>query len=312
MARSRFRRVPPAIALAAGLALSVTGCGGHHAPADPAPAPGPIPVVGTENFYGDLLTQICGARCAVTSLLNDPNADPHEYESSARDAAAVAEARLVIENGEGYDTFMDHLLAASPDPRRQVIRVQSLTGAPDGADPHLWYDPATMPKVAAAAASDLARIDPAHAADYQGAARQFTTSMQAVDGEIAAIRAAYPDAPVACTEPVFGYMGGALGLRVLTPPAFQRAVEDGNDPSAADLAAQEELLAGHRVRVLIYNLQTSTPVTAGIRDLARRQGVPAVGVTETEPAGRTYQQWMLDQLQAMAAALGEGGGAGGR
>ena len=331
MTRRTYGRVPRLFALAAGITLALSACGGPASPASGSSAPSsgasasanstsapssssataPIVVVGTENFYGDLLSQICGNRCAVTSILSDPNADPHEYESNAQDAAAVAKARLVIENGEGYDTFMDHLVAASPNPQRRVINVQTLIGAQNGANPHLWYDPATMPKVAAAAADALGRIDPAHAAEYQAAAQTYTNSLQAITTEIAAIKSAYPNAPVAYSEPVFGYMGDAVGLKVLTPETFQRAIEDGNDPSAADLAMQQDLLSKHQVKVLIYNLQTVTPVTTNIQNLAKQDGISVVGVSETEPSGKTYQQWMLTQLQALQAALGGGETAGG-
>ncbi len=311
-------RVTVLFALTAGATLSLSACGRPAVPSADATGAPPastaaarIAVVGAENFYGDLLTQICGSRCAVISILSDPNADPHAYESSAQDAAAVARARLVIENGEGYDTFMDHLLAASPNPQRQVINVQTLTGAQDGANPHLWYDPATMPKVATAAAAALDKIDPAHAADYQANAQKFTDSLQAVDAEMATIQSTYPNAPVAYTEPVFGYMGKALGLKVLTPETFQHAIEDGNDPSAADLAREQDLLNKHQVKVLIYNLQTVTPVTTNIQNLAKRDGIPIVGVSETEPPNHTYQQWMLGGLQALQAALAGGVTAGG-
>ena len=330
MAWPHLRRVPPLFALTVGISLSLSACGGRAAPAGgptasptapavpaaataPAPAAGPaaIGVVGTENFYGDLLTQICGGRCAVTSILSDPNADPHEYESNAQDAVSVANARLVVRNGGGYDTFMGHLLAASPNPRRQVITVQTLIGAPDGANPHFWYDTETMAHVAAATADALGRVDPAHAAGYRATAQRYVAALQPVRAEVSAIRAAHPAAPVAYTEPVFGYMGDALGLRVRTPAAFQRAVEDGNDPSAAALAAQQDLFSKHQVQVLIYNEQTVTPVTARIQHLATADGIPIVGVTETEPSGKTYQQWMLTQLQALHGALDRGGTAGG-
>jgi zinc/manganese transport system substrate-binding protein len=291
--------------LGAFVLLLATGCG--RAARAPAGAAG-IPVVAAENFYGELAGQVCGGRCAVTSILRNPAADPHTYESSVADAAAVANARLVIENGMGYDAFVDHLLAASPDKARLVINVQALTGHGSGDNPHLWYDPGTMPAVAKAVADDLAGIDPAHAADYRAAAERFDASLQPLMAEIAKIRATYPGAPVAATEPVFGYMERALGLDDLMPASFQRAIEDGNDPSAQDAAAAEQLLNQRRVRLLIYNLQTETPVTTRMRELAATDGIPTVGVTETEPAGTTYAGWMLDQLVQVERALAGGRG----
>ena len=322
MPRSASRSALRALGLVVGISLLLTACAGRPSPTtDPSgssPSPGSvattgtaIPVVAAENVYGDLLTQICGARCAVTSILRDPNADPHEYESSAQDAVAVANARLVIENGLGYDAFMARLLSASPDPRRRVLDVQTLVGAAAGANPHLWYDTGTMAKVAQAAAADLASLDPAHAQQYQAAERRFLASLQAVTAEVASIRRAYPRVPVAYTEPVFGYMGRALGLDVLTPQSFQRAIEDGNDPSAPDMATEQELLQRHQVRVLIYNLQTVTPLTTGLVQLARSDGIPTVGVTETEPPGQTYRQWTLNKRGALRDALAGGAAAGG-
>lgn len=296
--------------LVLGLGASVlAGCG--TARRQPASG-GAIPVVSAENFYGNVLQQVCGTQCSVTSILNDPNADPHEYESNVQDAVAVARAQLVVENGMGYDTFMTHLLEAAPSAQRQVIDVQQLVGAATGGNPHLWYSTQTMVQVADAVATDLARIDPAERVAFQGAANRFAASLAPISQEIALIRSADPNAPVAYTEPVFGYMGQALGFHVLTPASFQRAIEEGNDPSAADLATEETILSQHQVHLLIYNLQTVTPVTTRIEDLARQDGVPVIGVTETEPPGQTYQQWMLGQLRAVQAALARGTTAGGQ
>ena len=306
--RGNWKPGIPALVLALG-ALLLGGCGA--ASRQPA-SRGAIPVVAAENFYGDVLKQVCGTRCAVTSILNDPNADPHLYESNVQDALAVARASLVVENGMGYDTFMRHLLDAAPKAGRQVIDVQRLVGAAAGGNPHLWYSTQTMVQVADAAATDLGRIDPAGRAAFQDAADRFAASLAPISREIDLIRTADPNAPVAYTEPVFGYMGQALGFRVLTPAAFQRAIEEGNDPAAADLATEETILTRHQAHVLIYNLQTVTPVTTRIEDLARANGVPVVGVSETEPPGETYQQWMLAQLRAVQAALAKGSAAGGQ
>ena len=241
---------------------------------------------------------------SVTSIIVDPTVDPHEYEVSAKDGAAVANARLVIQNGLGYDSFMTRLLNASPRRDRKLIVVGSLVGRKDGDNPHVWYAPATMPRLAQVVAETLVGLDPANAASYRSRLGAFTASMKRLNDEVARLRARYAGTPVGATEPVFGYMSDALGLKVLTPRAFQKAVEEGEEPPAAAMAQMEDQLRTHRVRTLLYNLQTVTPITTKVRRRAKQLGIPVVGVTETEPPGKTYQQWMLGQLAQLDAALG--------
>jgi len=284
----------------------VAACG--LAPASATPdypaAAGALSVVAAENFYGDLLHQLGGTNLRVFSFLKDPNVDPHEYESSAADARAVADASLVVENGDGYDTFLDKLLSASPNSSRVVINVQHLVGAADGSNPHLWYDPAVMPRVAQAAADALVRLDGNHASLYRQNLSATLASLGDIEAKVMQLRPTLNGQPVAFTEPVFGYMSDALGLQVLSPEAFMKAVEEGNDPPSQAVAAEQDLLTGHRVKVLIYNSQAVTPLTTSIRQLALTNGVPVVGVSETEPAGQDYQHWQLAQLAAVAAAIG--------
>ncbi len=272
----------------------------------PAAPPARIGVVAAENFYADIVGQIAGDRVRLTSILSDPNVDPHEYETNARDAAAVANARLVIQNGLGYDTFIDRLIAASPNPQRTLIVVASLTGRKRGDNPHLWYDPATMPRLAQWVAEFLARIDPGSAAVYRDRHRAFQVSLQPLTQKIAALKARYAGVPVAVTEPVFTYMAQATGLRVLTPIAFQKAIEDGQDPPASAVAQMEDQLRKRQVKVLLYNTQTVSPMTTRIRQLAKQVHVPVVGVSETLPPYKIYQEWMLGQLDELDAALGQG------
>jgi zinc/manganese transport system substrate-binding protein len=291
--------------------VTCTACIGGSGPTPPPPGGSAggaaIPVVGTENFYADLLTQVGGDRVNATSLLNDPNADPHEFETSPQDGVLVADARLVIVNGIGYDDFMTHLLEASPDPSRIVIDVQQVMGVPDDANAHIWYDPATMPRVAQAVATALGQLDPAHATDYMARAQAYTTSLAPLDAKIAELKARYSGAPVAFTEPVAGYLAAAIGLDVRTPEGFQKAIEDGTDPAPADVAAERDLLTGKQVRVLLYNSQVASPITGQIHDLAVANGIPVVGVAETIPAGyQHYVDWQLGQLDALEAALAGG------
>jgi zinc/manganese transport system substrate-binding protein len=273
----------------------------------PIDAGPPIPVLGTENFYADLLTQIGGARVTATSLLNDPNADPHAFEASPSAAAAVADATLVIVNGIGYDDFMQHLLGASPNASRVVINVQHLLGLGSDANAHVWYDPGTMPAVAASVEAALAKLEPASATYFAAREQAYLASLAPLDAKIAELKARYSGTPVAFTEPVAGYLAKAIGLAVLTPEGFQKAIEDGTDPAPANVATERDLLTGKTVRVLIFNSQVITPLTQQIHDLAVANGIPAVGVAETlPPAYQTYQAWQLAQMNELEAALAKG------
>ena len=297
MLSSRFARM---VCLAVGGALPLAASPAFGAP------PSPATVVAAENFYGDIVGQIAGDHVRVTSIISDPSVDPHEYETNPRDAAAVANARLVIQNGLGYDTFIDHLVAASPNPQRTLIVVSALTGHVNGDNVHLWYDPATIPRVAQVILDALVQIDPGNAPSYRNRYKAFQASLAPLNHAIAGIKAQYGGAPVACTEPVFGYMAAALGLNVLTPLSFQKAVEEGEDPPASALAQMEDQLRQHQVKVLLYNTQTVSPITTRIQQMARSVGVPVVGVSETEPPGTSFQQWMLSQLEPLRLALGRG------
>jgi zinc/manganese transport system substrate-binding protein len=302
------------------VALAACSPGGASSP-DPAPAgsPGaagggprpanagpPIAVLGTENFYADLLTQIGGSRVAATSLINDPNADPHEFESSPQAAASVADAKLVIVNGLGYDDFMQKLLGASPSPDRVVIDVETLLGLPADVNVHVWYDPATMPKVAAAAADALSKLEPANAAYFAANEQAYLDALNPISDKIAQLKASYAGAPIAFTENVAGYLTDQIGLVVKTPAGFMKAVEEGTDPAPADVAAERDLFTTKAVRVLLYNSQVTSPTTQAIHDLAAQNGIPIVGVAETiPPEFHTYQQWQLAELAELEQALAE-------
>lgn len=269
-----------------------------------APADGPLAVLGTENFYADLLTQIGGSRVKATSLLNDPNADPHAFEASPKAAAAVADAKLVVVNGIGYDRFMDKLLGASTKPERIVVNVQDLLGVTDDANAHVWYDPGTMPKVADAVAAALGKLDPQDAAYFAARKATYVASLKPWRDKIAQLRSTYSGAPVAFTEPVAEYLTDAIGLRALTPKGFQEAIEQGTEPSPNEVAIERDLLTGKKVRVLLYNSQVTTPLTQGMQDLARQNGIPVVGVAETiPPPFATYQEWMTGELEELEKAL---------
>ncbi len=267
-----------------------------------AAAAGPIKIVAAENFYGDIARQIGGGEVTVTSILNNPEQDPHEFEASPSTARAFAEARVVIVNGVGYDGWASRLLAASPSPSRAVVSLAALLHEQTGANPHLWYDPAAIPALAKALAGLFAKLEPVHQADYARRLAIFQQSMTALDARIAELRKRYSGTPVTATEPVFGYMAVALGLHMRNL-GFQLAVMNDTEPSPAAVAAMEHDLRSRAVKVLLYNSQTSEALTRRMRKIATQSGVPVVGVSETEPPGKDYQDWMLSQLDALDRAL---------
>lgn len=285
-----------AVALAALAAPSM-------APAAPSTT---IRAIGAENFYADVIGQIGGSYVAVTAVLTNPNTDPHSYESSTADASAIAAADLVVQNGIGYDDFMNKMEAASPRAGRTVIDVGSTLGFKRGDNPHLWYRPQTMPYVAGLIAHELTRRDPQHAAVFEANRRRFVASLRPWTAQLATLRHAYAGTPVAVTEPVFNYTAQAIGLAVRTPESFQLAIEEGNDPAPQDVAGMRTLLAGRVVRVFIYNQQTIEPTTSQLLDVAHSAHVPVVGVYETMPPRLTYQSWMKAEADAIDGALRNG------
>ena len=291
--------------LIAGMIAGSAVLAGCAAPRAPVTA-GIVKVVAGENMWGNISAQIGGAHVQVSSILSDPNADPHLYESDVASALAVAEARLVIANGAGYDNFVSQLLGATRNSGRVVITVQAALGTrgPD-VNPHFWYDIPRVPQVAAAIEATLARLDPQDARLFAANLRRFDASLAPLDAVIASIRRWYAGAPVAYTERVPGYLLAAAGLTVVTPPGFAAAIENGNDPSAADTARMDQLITGRKARVLLYNAQVTSPVTQQVAALARRSGVPVVPVDETMPPEyRSYQAWQLAQAAALLDALG--------
>jgi len=263
----------------------------------------PIRIVAAEKVYGDIAGQIGGANVTVTSILTHPNQDPHEFEASAATARAMADARVVIYNGVDYDPWAVKLLSASKSPSREVIEVAGLIGKKAGDNPHLWYETAAIFELAATLAARLTRLDPAHHLDYAGRVETFETSMRPLRERITALRARYAGTPVTATEPVFDYMADALGLKMRNG-RFQLAVMNGTEPGAAAIAAFERDLRTHAVKVLLYNTQTGQALAERMRTIANHAGVPVVAITETEPEGKSYQEWMLSQLDALDRALG--------
>jgi zinc/manganese transport system substrate-binding protein len=268
-----------------------------------------IPVVAAENFYGDVVQQLGGERVDVTSILSNPDQDPHLFEASPKTARALQHASIVVYNGADYDPWMVKLLAASKGAKRTTIVAAELSGKKSGDNPHLWYDPSTMPKVARAVNEALVAADPAHKSAYDANLAKFLDSLKPVEAKVAELHAHYAGAPVTATEPVFGYMSDAIGLSMRNM-RFQLAAMNDTEASASDIAAFERDLREKRVRVLIYNSQATEALTKRMLKLAQQSKVPTMSVTETEPAGNTYQTWMLSQLDALGAALAKGDAAG--
>ena len=239
--------------------------------------------------------------------MSNPDTDPHTFEASPSVAREISQAKLIVQNGAGYDDWATTIENAAPDPSRKVINVQHLLGLPDSTpNPHLWYSPTTMPAVASAIASDLAAIEPAHAAYFKANAAKFTASLAPWNQAIAQFKATYPATPVATTEPVADYMLQAAGTDNMTPWAFQADVMNGTDPSAQDVAVQKSLFTDHKVKVFLYNQQVTDSLTESYISLAHANGIPVVGVYETMPTpGYDYQSWMLAEVQAMDKALAD-------
>jgi zinc/manganese transport system substrate-binding protein len=265
-------------------------------------ADGKLAVVAAENFYGDIARQIGGERVDVVSIMNNPDQDPHLFETTPGIVRQIADARIVILNGADYDPWMEKLLAAAPQPARVVINAGALTGAKAGGNPHLWYAPATMPAVAKAIADAFSKADAAHAADYAARLSATLASLARIDARAAQIKAQHKGKPVTATEPVFGPMADALGLTVRNQRLALAMMND-TEPSARDVAAFENDLKGGKVKVLLYNKQVSQKLTLRLLDIAKKAKVSVVGVTETQPAGVTFQDWMLGQLDAVDKAL---------
>lgn len=287
-----------AVLFAAALALASAS----PAQAQTGTGTGKIAVVAAQNFYGDIARQIGGDRVSVVSVLNSPDQDPHLFEPSPAAARQIADAQIVIANGAHYDEWLDRLMKAAPRPGRTVISAGQLVKAKHGDNPHLWYSPATMPAVAKAIAAALSQADSGHAAAYAERLAKTLADLNRISQRVADMRTRYAGKPVAATEPVFGPMADALGL-TMRNQSFQRALMNETEPSARDIAAFETDLKNRKVAVLIYNKQVSEKLAERLLTIARTAKVPVVGVTETQPADVSFQDWMLSQLDALDKAL---------
>jgi zinc/manganese transport system substrate-binding protein len=280
-----------------GFAAAAVACG-------PALAD-PVKVVAAENFYGDIAAQIGGADVAVTSILTNPDQDPHLFEASTATAKAIADAKLVIANGVDYDPWIEKLIGANKAAGRREIVVAALVEAKSGDNPHLWYNPTYATAAARAIAAALVEADPAHKSDYEKGETAFVASLKPINAKIADMKQKFAGQPVTLSEPVFGYQAQLIGLKVRNE-GFALAVMNNTEPSASQVAGFENDLRKHQVKAMMYNAQASEPAVQRLVDMAKVNKIPVIGVSETEPPGKTYQAWMLGQLDALDRALSGG------
>jgi zinc/manganese transport system substrate-binding protein len=286
--------------------LLIAGCG----TAATGGRGGPIRVVAAENFWGSIAAQLGGAKATVQSIIVDPAQDPHSYEPKPGDARAMAISELAIVNGIGYDPWAPKLLSAEPSQGRIVLNVGNLLGLREGDNPHRWYDPADVELVANAITADLKKLDPAEASYYDDQRSSFQqTGLAQYHALIDAIKARYGGVPVGASESIFALQAPSLGLRLITPGSFMKAVSEGTELAAQDKVTAERQITSHSIKVWIYNSQNATPDIEELNALARVNGIPIATITETlQPPTASFEQWQSAQLEGLAKALREGTG----
>jgi zinc/manganese transport system substrate-binding protein len=265
---------------------------------------GVIQVVAAENFWGSIASQLGGTHVHVISIVTDPNADPHEYETNSGDALDFAHANYVILNGVGYDDWGQQLLDANPVNGRVVLNVGNLLGKVDGDNPHFWYDPDYVQQVIKQITSDYQSLEPTDAAYFTQQQAAFETALVPYQQRIASIKQSFSGTKVGGTESIVVYLANACGLDLISPPAFMNAVAEGNDPPTDTVAEFEQQISQKQISVLIYNVQTATAVTTNLKEMADQENIPVVGISETmQPPDATFQEWMDAELVTLQNAL---------
>jgi zinc/manganese transport system substrate-binding protein len=293
-------RIIKVLLVAALVSASMAACGGPPAGAKS----GTLQVIAGQNFWGSIAAQLGGSHVAVTSIVTNPNTDPHEYESSANDARAFATADYVILNGAGYDNWAQKLLAANPSQNRKVFTVADLLNKKAGDNPHFWYNPDWVERVADKITADYQALDSADSSYFSEQRAAFRTALKPYHDAIAHIRSTFSGVPVGSTESIFVYMAQALGVTLISPPEFMQAISEGTDPPAQTVAQFQDQISGRQIKVLVYNTQTSTPITDNLKRMAARSGIPVVGISETvEPPTASFQDWQIKQLNSLQSAL---------
>jgi zinc/manganese transport system substrate-binding protein len=305
---NRYLLTATGLALAA---VTLTGC------ATTAPQPTPtaahttkIAVVAAENFWGSIAAQLGGEHATVSSIVANPDTDPHDYEPTPADGRTMAGAQFAIVNGIGYDPWAPKLLAANPSERRVVLTVGQLVGVPDNGNPHRWYSPANVHQVIGQITADYQRIDPADSAYFAAQRQKFeTTTLATYNSLITSIKAKYAGTPIGASESIVTPLAEGLGLKMLTPETFLDAISEGSDPTAADKTAIDNQIRSKQIKIYVFNSQNSTPDVQAQVAAAKAAGIPVTTVTETlAPANATFQDWQVKELQGIQAALAQATG----
>jgi len=268
-----------------------------------------INVVAAENFYGDIVKQLGGNHVSVTSILSDPNVDPHTYQSNFQDTKALKNADLVIKNGDGYDSWIDQLLSAQPNAHRTVLTAADIADHKLPDNEHIWYGIDNVQTIAKTITTTLKKLDGTNASTFDSNLTTFLNSLNTLQQKITDLKAKYSGTPVGLTENIYLYQTQPIGLNVLTPLEFEKAVAEDEDPPADTVTTANDQVTKKQIKILIYNEQTTSPITINLQNAAKRLNIPIVPVTETMPPGKTYQTWMMGQLntlqQALATATGK-------
>lgn len=293
-----------AVLLGAGCSSNNTSHSSSSATSSPAAGP-KLAVVATISAWGSIASQLGGDRVQETSIINNPDTDPHSYEPSAADARTVSDAKVVVENGIGYDGWADKLLSSNPNPQRTVVTVGDVVGVAEGGNPHQWYSPDSVTKVVNAITAAYKKADPGDSGYFDQQNQQFLNQgLSKYHSLIASIKAKYAGTPVGASESIFAPLSDALGLNLITPPEFLKAISEGTDPSPADKATIDQQIATKAMKVYVYNSQNSTPDVQAQVDAVKKQNIPVATVTETlAPANASFQDWQSTQLSGLADAL---------
>ena len=297
------------LAVVGSVALAACGSSGSGSPATDAKAGGVVQVVAAENFWGSIASQIGGTHAHVVSIITNPDTDPHDYEPTAGDARTLATAQLVIENGVGYDPWVQKFLAAD-SAKPTVLSVGEVVGVADGGNPHRWYNPADVQAVIHQLVRGFQTLDPADSAYFAAQQTQFnTTAMADYNATIAAIKAKYAGTKVGASESIFEMIAPALGLDLITPPSFLKAISQGTDVSAADKQTIDNQIKNHEIKIYVYNSQNVTPDVQAQLAAVKAQNIPYATITETlTPATASYEEWQTAQLRGIQAALAKASG----
>jgi zinc/manganese transport system substrate-binding protein len=292
------------LAIAVGLALASAGCSSASS-SSPLGDANVISVVAAENFWGSIAAQLGGTKVVVTNIINSPDADPHDYEPTTADARRIASANLVVVNGIGYDPWASKIVDSNHTPGQLELTVGDVVGVKAGGNPHRWYNPDDVAKVVDELTTDYEKLDPSGTTYFEQQKSAFeTTATAAYQAVIADIKAKYAGTPVGASESIFAMIAPALGLDLLTPPDFLKAISEGNDPTAADKATIDAQIKDRRIKVYVYNSQNATPdIQTQVKE-AEAVGIPVTTITETmTPATASWEQWQTRQLDALRDAL---------